>query len=156
MATGRESVLGLLAGDIYLSSFEAKLSEAWPRCVDRHPPSFRATTAFHRVIRQAARKWTADVALIDVGPNLGALNRAALIAAQYIVVPLGADLFSIQGLRNLGPTLAAWREQWKERVSRCPLPDLDLPDGSARRIDDAYRLRRHAAQSLRRQGHASL
>jgi len=120
---------GLLPGDIHLASFEAKLSEAWPKCVDRHAPSFRATTSFHRLIDVAGRKWNADLALIDVGPNLGALNRAALISAEHIVVPLGADLFSIQGLRNLGPTLAAWREEWAERAARNPVPDLNLPGG---------------------------
>jgi cellulose biosynthesis protein BcsQ len=121
---------GLLPGDIHLASFEAKLSEAWPRCVDRHAPSFRATTSFHRLIGIAGRAWGADIALIDVGPNLGALNRAVLIAAEHIVVPLGADLFSIQGLRNLGPTLGVWRREWAERVSRNPITGLDLPSGS--------------------------
>ena len=29
----------------------------------------------------------------DVGPNLGALNRAVLVASDFVVVPLGADLF---------------------------------------------------------------
>ena len=43
--------------------------------------------------------------LVDVGPSLGAINRSALIATDFVVVPLAADLFSRQGLRNLGPTL---------------------------------------------------
>ena len=50
-----------------------------------------------------------DLILLDVGPNLGAINRSALIAADFVAVPLGADLFSLQGLRNLGPTLRRWR-----------------------------------------------
>ena len=35
-------------------------------------------------------------------PNLGAINRSALIATDYVAIPLGADLFSLQGLKNLG------------------------------------------------------
>jgi hypothetical protein len=41
---------------------------------------------------------------LDVGPNFGAINRAALLASDNLLVPLAADLFALQGLRNLGPT----------------------------------------------------
>lgn len=67
---------------------------------------------------------------MDLGPNLGAINRAALIAADYVVIPLSPDLFSLQGLRNLGPTLRRWREQWIERIEKNPASDLNLPPGS--------------------------
>jgi cellulose biosynthesis protein BcsQ len=67
---------------------------------------------------------------MDLGPNLGAINRAALIAADYVVVPLSPDLFSLQGLRNLGPTLRRWRKEWKDRLGRNPEADLELPLGS--------------------------
>jgi chromosome partitioning protein len=121
--------LGLLVGDIALSTFEAKLSEAWPKCLDRHAASHRVTSAFYRAILNAARDWSAQVAFIDVGPNLGAINRAALIAAEWVLTPLNADLFSIQGLRNLGPTLRRWRDDWQERLLRCPLPEESRPSG---------------------------
>lgn len=55
---------------------------------------------------------------MDVGPNLGALNRAALVAADLVVVPLAPDLYSLQGLRNLGPTLRDWQREWQERRER--------------------------------------
>ncbi len=85
------SRLVLIPGDIRLSEFEAKLSDAWPRCLDRDRASFRVASAFHRVIQQAAASCGADLVLIDVGPNLGAINRSALLAADYVVTPLGAD-----------------------------------------------------------------
>jgi hypothetical protein len=71
----------------------------------------------------------AEIILMDLGPNLGALNRAALIAADYITVPLAPDLFSLQGLRNLGPTLRRWRKEWQERLVKNPVGDLKLPTG---------------------------
>ena len=52
----------------------------------------------------------ARIILIDVGPNLGALNRAALICAEHVILPLAADLFSIQGMENLGPRLRSLSE----------------------------------------------
>jgi hypothetical protein len=66
---------------------------------------------------------------MDLGPNLGAINRAALIAADFIVVPLAPDLFSLQGLRNLGPSIRRWRADWKSRLEKNPEASLDLPTG---------------------------
>jgi cellulose biosynthesis protein BcsQ len=97
--------LGLVVGDLALSTFEDKLSDAWPRCHNRDESAFRTMTAFYRAVRQAAMKFGATWVLIDIGPNLGAINRAALIASEHVVIPLGPDLFSLQGLRNLGPSL---------------------------------------------------
>ena len=47
------------------------------------------TSAFHRLTRTAAKDFNADIILIDVGPNFGAINRSALISADAVVVPTG-------------------------------------------------------------------
>ncbi|MEM8808456.1 MAG: AAA family ATPase [Cyanobacteria bacterium P01_G01_bin.38] len=124
-----EDGLSLLIGDLQLSGFEDELSSQWPDCLDRKERAFRVISAFWRLTSQAATSSQADVVLVDLGPNLGAINRAALIASDYIVVPLSPDLFSLQGLKNLGPTLRRWREEWKERIPKNPAPSLALPIG---------------------------
>ncbi|CAN5816261.1 AAA family ATPase [soil metagenome] len=121
--------LRLIAGDLSLSNFESNLSEAWGKCLDQKEPAFRTTSSLYRIIRQAAEEFLADLILIDVGPNFGAINRAALICADAVVVPLAPDLFSIQGLRNLGPTLQTWRQEWSKRLVESPTPDIQLPHG---------------------------
>jgi chromosome partitioning protein len=121
--------LGLVSGDLGLSGFEDRLSDAWPRAMDRNEAAFRTLSAFHRVAELAAQQHAADLVLLDVGPNLGAINRAALLAADFVVTPLAPDLFSMQGLRNLGPTLVDWRRGWTDRLARSPDPDLSLPAG---------------------------
>jgi len=130
--------LYLVPGDLGLSLFEDRLSEAWSKCLDDNPANagdgFRVMTAFYRVVKAAAEAEKADVTLIDVGPNVGAMNRAALVAADYVVIPLGADLFSLQGLRNLGPTLRSWRGGWtKRREGRVPT-NLVMPSGAMKPI----------------------
>jgi len=122
--------VGLLVGDLGLSRFEDRLSGAWPECHDRAESAFRVTSAFHRLIVRAAEQHGAELALIDVGPNLGAINRAALIASEHVVIPLAPDLFSVQGLRNLGPTLREWREGWRERLPKAAGTGLALPSGA--------------------------
>ena len=121
--------LALIPGDMGLSDFEDDLSQVWPKCLDRDERAFRVISAFWRVLQNAGERHEADVVLIDLGPNLGAINRAALISADHLVIPLGPDLFSIQGLRNLGPRLRAWRAEWQERVVKNPASDLMLPEG---------------------------
>ena len=121
--------LNLVIGDLALSTFEDKLSAAWPNCHNRDESAFRTMTAFHRAVRGAAAQVHATWVLIDVGPNLGAINRAALIASERVVIPLGPDLFSLQGLRNLGPSLRSWRQNWSELLTKNPDPSLEMPQG---------------------------
>lgn len=139
--------LALLTGDLQLSNFEDDLSSEWPGCLDRKERAFRVISAFWRLLTQAATSYNADLVLVDLGPNLGAINRAALISADYIVVPLAPDLFSLQGLKNLGPTLRRWREEWNERTSKNPAPELNLPIGSMEPI--GYVILQHAIRANR-------
>jgi cellulose biosynthesis protein BcsQ len=90
---------------------------------------FRVVSAFWQAAQLAARRVEADIILADVGPNLGAINRSALIASDHIVIPLGADLFSLQGLKNLGPTLRTWSDGWQKRLANWRQPDFSLPAG---------------------------
>ena len=136
--------LVLLVGDLSLSRFEDSLSDAWPKCADRDERSFRVMSAFWRIMQKAASAHGADVILIDLGPNLGAINRAALIAADYVVIPLSPDLFSLQGLRNLGPTLRRWRVEWNERIQKKPSVDLGLPSGQM--IPVGYIVQQHSVR----------
>jgi cellulose biosynthesis protein BcsQ len=134
--------LGLVLGDMALSTFEDQLSEVWPKCMDRDERALRVTSAFWRIMQAAGESREADGVLVDLGPNLGAINRAALIASDFVVIPLGLDLFSLQGLRNLGPALRRWREQWQERLKQNPVGDVALPSGSIEPI--GYIVLRHS------------
>ena len=136
--------LGLLAGDLRLAIAEDELSSQWPACLDRKPGAFRVLSALARILRKGAAEIDARVILVDVGPNLGAFNRAALVTADSVVVPLAPDLHSLQGLRNLGPTLRRWQREWKERRERNPVAGLDVPEGAMRPI--GYIVMQHAVR----------
>lgn len=123
------SNIGLIAGDLELSLFEDKLSSSWGNCLNRDEAAFRIVSSFSRVIAEANERFNADFNIIDIGPNFGAINRATLIAADYVVVPMAADLFSLQGLKNLGNRLDNWHTEWEDRTNRNPEPTLLLPKG---------------------------
>lgn len=140
------STLGILPGSLALAGFEDALSEVWPKALDPEVSRpFRILTAFSTVMQDGARQMDASIILADVGPNLGAINRSALIASDFIVVPLGADLYSLQGLRNLGPTLRKWRESWKTRRDRWQ--EFELPRGEMAPV--GYVVQQHSVRLQR-------
>jgi len=139
-----DSSLSLLAGDLSLSSFEDDLSTEWPKCLDGNTRSFRVISAFWRAMQEAAKRQQAEIILMDLGPNLGAINRAALIAADHVVIPLAPDLYSLLGLSNLGPTLRTWREGWSKRLEHNPITGFDLPSGDIRPM--GYVVMQHAVR----------
>jgi cellulose biosynthesis protein BcsQ len=130
--------LYLILGDVALSGFEDRLSAEWPNSMagrEIYRP-LRILSAFWQIIQIAAKEIDAEIILIDIGPNLGAINRSVLIATDYVVIPMGADLYSLQGLKNLGPTLSYWKKEWLKRLSnwsenseKADHPDFNLPEG---------------------------
>ncbi|MDR2924734.1 MAG: AAA family ATPase [Azoarcus sp.] len=137
------SRLALIPGDLGLSSFEDQLSEMWIKVMAEENKSrpFRILTAFWRIAQDAAARFEAGLIVVDVGPNLGAINRSALLGSNHVIVPLGADLFSLQGLRNLGPVLRNWRQGWNIRRSDWKQPGFELPEGDM--IPAGYIAMRH-------------
>lgn len=141
--------LALIPGDLGLSGFEDELSATWTDALsDKNKARpFRILTAFWRAAQESAKRFDADLIVFDVGPNLGAINRAALLASNHVVVPLGADLFSLQGLRNLGPTLRDWRSGWTRRCDDWKSPEFDLPVGDMTPV--GYIAMRHGVRLTR-------
>jgi cellulose biosynthesis protein BcsQ len=128
--------LFLVSGDASLSGFEETLSNEWPISLGTNNlyRPMRILSSFWQVMMLAAEQIQADVIIADIGPNLGAINRSVLIATDYVAIPLGADLFSLQGLKNLGPTLSNWKKNWAKRLDNwkdsqeaCEYPTFMLP-----------------------------
>ena len=121
--------IGLVVGDVELSAFEGQLSDAWLKCFSGDPYAFSVTSVFDTIIKDVTERWEADVVVIDVGPNLGAINRAVMVSTDYIIMPVASDLFSLQGIKNLGKTLKAWHQGWQQRVKESPKPgELQIPN----------------------------
>ena len=141
--------LALLPGDLALSGFEDKLSSEWPNSLGGSDlyRAFRVLTAFWQVAQKGADCFSAKYVLVDVGPNLGAINRSVMIGSDFVVVPLGADLFSLQGLRNLGPTLNRWRKEWGKRLENYPNPEFQLPRGEMKPL--GYVVQQHLVRQNR-------
>lgn len=127
--------IGLIIGNLSLSLYEDRLSDAWLKTLNRDIYAFRLISIFKTIINDASERMNTDIVIIDIGPNLGAINRATLISSDYIIIPVASDLFSLQGIKNLGTTLDNWRKDWEKRKEENPKPGtVKIPDGIMKSI----------------------
>lgn len=133
-ATYLGDCLHIIPGDLSLSEFEDRLGDSWNSAKGGDEAALRAQSAIHRVIRQAAEKAKADVVLLDLGPNLGATNRAVLAGSDYLISPVSPDLFSIRGTENLGNKLVTWRREWDQCLGAWRGNGLEIPKGQPKFI----------------------
>ncbi|HUB60321.1 MAG TPA: hypothetical protein VL978_06460, partial [Puia sp.] len=134
-----------IIGNLSLSTFEDKLSDAWLKCLGGDPYSFKLTSIFDTIIRDAAGRFKAEIVLIDVGPNLGAINRAVTISSDYIIMPVASDLFSLQEIKNLGVTLHNWERDWLDRRNRKP-QNLSFPTPQGKSKPVGYIIMQYTAK----------
>ena len=121
--------LYLVPGDILLSNYEDRLGDTWNSAKGGDKPALRVQSAIYRYILYISEKINADIVMVDLGPNLGSLNRAVLGASDYFIVPMSPDLFSIRGTDNLGSKLVTWHNEWKQCNDAWDGQDLSLPSG---------------------------
>ncbi|MFA7237681.1 MAG: AAA family ATPase [Phycisphaeraceae bacterium] len=139
--------LWLLPGHLSLSRFEQTLAEEWAKTAGQNNERpLDVTTSLDLLSNLAAEQVGADVMLFDVGPSLGALNRSAILACDAVVIPVAPDLFSLQGLRNVGPTLRQWREDWNiiRQTRMTGRPQAELPPHNFEPI--GYLVQQHLAR----------
>lgn len=143
--------LFLVPGDLRLSNFEDLLGDTWSSARGGNEPALRAQSAIHRYMEFAAEKCKADLVLIDLGPNLGALNRAVLASSDYFITPVAPDLFSIQGTENLGNKLLAWRKEWDQCNAAWSGSGLSIPAGRPNYLGyvvQMHNMRSHTSEGM--------
>lgn len=123
--------ISLVPGDLRLAQCEDDLAARWSQGLDGGDLRIasRSLTAFWHLAQESAASHGAELILFDVSSSLGALNRAALLATDFVVIPLAGEV-SIQALRMLGPTLRNWRSGWEKRRAAWGTQDPDLPPGT--------------------------
>lgn len=126
--------LWLVPGDPSLSKFEDTLGDSWNRAKGGNPADVRKQSAIYRYICWASERVEADITFLDLGPNLGPLNRTALTACDYFIVPVSPDLFSIRGTQNLGQKLVGWNEEWRQIEAASLTTGISLPSGKPKFI----------------------
>lgn len=109
--------IDILPGHPRLSVVEDKLSSAWGEAIAGDIGGIRKTNWCLYLCRELAPRY--DIVLFDVGPSLGSLNRTVLLGADYFVTPMGSDIFSIVGVRNIADWLHQWLDLYNSGVQAC-------------------------------------
>ncbi len=110
--TGTKNLV-LLKGDIRLSSYESLLTAAYGSAAAGERLGYFQTSAIDRFLREKGLHEEIDIFVIDTSPSLGLLNQIILLGADYFVVPMMPDAFSLQGIENLGTIYEQWKTKWK-------------------------------------------
>jgi cellulose biosynthesis protein BcsQ len=106
----------ILPGHPRVSLIEDRLGEAWTQSAGGDIGGLRKTNWCYSMLNHVRSEY--DVIFLDVGPSLGSLNRSVLLGADYFVTPMGCDIFSILGIRNIGAWLKAWFKVYERGVGR--------------------------------------
>lgn len=96
----------VIPGDPNLALSEDLLAGDWKGATSGDPRGLQTTMAFRHLVMQYKHY---DYVMLDVGPSLGAINRAVLLGADYFVVPMSVDVFSLMALENINLSLKNWR-----------------------------------------------
>ncbi len=113
LSVGTSGNLSLLKGDIRLSLYESVLMTAYGLAASGQPLGYFQTSAIDRFLREKGLSEQIDIFIIDTSPSLGILNEMILLGADYFVVPMLPDAFSVQGIENLGSVYERWKIQWR-------------------------------------------
>lgn len=121
----------LLPGHPRFSLFEDPLSAAWTEIPSGKAGGFRVSNWLRSYLESVKTQY--DVVFIDVSPSLGALNRSVLLSCDCFIAPLGADAFSLLGIRNISRWMTSWIEYYRigleqsERLNAGALERFSIP-----------------------------
>ena len=82
-----------------------------------------------------------DLVVIDTPPTLGLITVNALVASDYLLLPLPPTYYALEGADDLLDTL--------EQIRRRPNPDLSLLGIAVTMVDQRTRIARDAIQRIR-------
>lgn len=100
----------LIPGDPKFSIAEDFLARDWFDACSGQERGIQTTVFVRELLTKCADY---DLVLIDVGPSLGAINRAILLSTDFFLVPMSSDLFSLRGLQNIDVAVKKWQEDLK-------------------------------------------
>jgi cellulose biosynthesis protein BcsQ len=107
----------LIPGSPQLSIIEDRLGAAWHELKGGDIGGIRKTNWNTFLIE--AIKLNYDFIFYDLGPSLGSINRSVLIGCEYFLTPMGTDIFSILGIRNIAEWLKSWISLYENSLKLC-------------------------------------
>lgn len=104
-----EHYLGLIPGRLTLSEYETKVTQSWGNMLSGDETSVLIVTQIRALALLYAKKYNLDFVLMDTSPSLGNLNKIIISMADGFLVPCFPDIFSLEGLKNIGTVTKTWQ-----------------------------------------------
>ena len=115
----------VLYGDPRLALKEDLLSKDWQDSISGDIRGLRTSFLFRDLLDKCNNY---DYVLFDMGPSLGSINRAVLLACDYFISPMSIDIFSLRAIENISTSLAEWRRRLELGLKQADMAALeDLP-----------------------------
>jgi cellulose biosynthesis protein BcsQ len=97
----------VIPGDPRLALTEDLLAQDWGTAIGGNTRGLRTTFLFSDLLSKCGKY---DYVIFDMGPSLGSINRAVLIATHYFITPMSTDIFSLRAIENISYSLIAWKK----------------------------------------------
>jgi cellulose biosynthesis protein BcsQ len=107
----------LIPGHPSFSIIEDRLGAAWHDLQGGDLGGIRKTN-WNTFLKEKIRSFY-DIVFYDLGPSLGSINRSVLIGCDKFMTPMGTDIFSILGIRNISSWLSSWDERYENGLKLC-------------------------------------
>jgi len=109
--------VNLLPGNTKLSIIEDRLGSSWQEVIGGDLGGIRRTNWNTFLARRLSREY--DYIFYDLGPSLGSINRSVLMGCDYFITPMGTDIFSILGIKNISDWINSWINLYENGVANC-------------------------------------
>lgn len=120
----------VVIGDPRLALKEDLLAQDWRDAKAGGTRGLRTTFVFYDLIAKASDY---DFVFFDMGPSLGAINRAILLSVSYFVVPMSIDIFSSWAIKNIGEAVKVWQRDLEFGIRNAEDPS-ELPSHGYREL----------------------
>lgn len=107
----------VLPGHPGFSVIEDRLGAAWHDLLGGDIGGIRKTNWNTALTKLLSNQY--DLIFFDLGPSLGSINRCVLIGCDYFLTPMGADIFSILGIKNIATWIERWLALYRKSIELC-------------------------------------
>ena len=104
----------LIPGNPKFSVIEDRLGSAWHDLLSGDVGGIRKTNWNTLLIKKIKNQY--DYVFYDLSPSLGSINRSVLVGCDYFITPMGTDIFSILGIRNISDWLSGWIKLYEKSI----------------------------------------
>ncbi len=112
----------ILPGNPKLAICEDFLSSDWNDVASAKIRGIRTNMLFDHILSLCSNY---DYVFFDMGPSLGAINRSILLACDFFITPMSADIFSLLALENIGSSINKWKKEFNNSLERVDPDDLE-------------------------------